>query len=78
MRIGNMPVQLSLEEIELILKNIHQMEVTIAKMQKMKKYIIKHKGDYDEMDRLLFRIEKLRAKLTLEKEFLKAGGSWLF
>jgi hypothetical protein len=72
-----MPVQLNLEEIELILKNLHQMEVTVAKMQKMKKYIIKHKGDYDEMDRLLLRIEKLRDKLNIERAYLKAGGDWL-
>jgi hypothetical protein len=72
-----MPVQLNLEEIELILKNLHQMEVSVAKMQKMKKYIIKHKGDYDEMDRLLLRIEKLRDKLNIERDYLKAGGDWL-
>ncbi len=72
-----MPVQLTLEEIDLLLKNLHQMEVTISKMQKMKKYIIKHKGDYDEMDRLIFRIEKLRVKLNLEKDYLKMGRDWL-
>ena len=63
-------LSLTLEEVDLLIKNLNQMDAAVAKMQRMKKYIIKHQGKLSELDKLSVQVSALKDKLLKERSEL--------